>query len=231
MHRRTYLTTTVATITSITGCLDSVGMGEPESGGMESDGTDSDGTDGAHPALANLDSQPVLGPDPADAPALIVSFSDPSCATCARFESLTLPEIESKLVDEGKATYVHRNMPIVAPWGKPAVQALEATFAHDEEAFWALKNHYFENQGSFGTDDVLSKTEAFLAEETDVDAETVVAEAEAEKYDDAVQADLSAGREAGVSATPTTFLFRDDEYVTTITGAKSYSVFDEALGG
>ena len=239
MNRRTFIATTAATATTFAGCL-----GGP--GGAQSEETDSMATDessemtgtmdgfdeplGGHPAATDLADQPALGPDPTTASAVIISFSDPSCPSCARFESNTFPEIESELVEPGKAAFVYRNMPIIYPWGESAIQALEATFAHDTEAFWALKNHYFAEQSSFDTDNVLSKTESFLAENTDVDAGTVVSEAEEKEYDDLVQADLAAGNDAGVHGTPTSFLFKDGEHVTTVSGPKSYTVFAEALG-
>lgn len=236
MLRRTFLTT-AATTAILAGCLDTgesadqqtemESTTQPVAGtSMESDGA----VLGGHPAAVGLADQPVLGPNPTSASAVIISFSDPSCPNCRRFETNTVPEIESKLAEPGKASYVHRNMPIIYPWGKPATQALEATFAHDTDAFWALKDHYFAEQGSFDTDNVLSKTKSFLAENTDVDAATVVSEAQAKQYDNAVQADLTAGQEAGVGATPTTFLFKDGEHVTTVNGPKSFTVIEEALG-
>lgn len=236
MYRRTFLTT-AATATLLAGCLGTSDSGDrsseaettetpTESSSMESD----DNPLGGHPAATDLAAQPFLGPDPASASAVIVAFADPSCPNCARFESQTVPQIESDLVEPGTATFVYRNMPIIYPWGKPATQALEATFAQDADAFWALKDHYFASQSTFDTDNVLAKTESFLADNTAVDAAAVVADAEAKTYDDAVQADLAAGREAGVNSTPTSFLFRDGEFVTKVTGPKSYTVFEEALG-
>ena len=245
MNRRTFLTTAGAAMVATAGCLGENQGGEATDE-MESttDGPDSTtgeptdamtaSSDGnalsGHPTAANIADQPVLGPDPLTAPAIIISFSDPSCPSCARFESNTVPEIESNLAEEGKAAYVYRNMPIIYPWGKPAVQTLEATFAHDPEAFWTLKDYYYGSQGSFDTDNVFERTRTFLADSTDVDAEAVVSEAEARKHDDAVQADLTAGNEGGVSSTPTSFLFKNGEHVTTITGPRSYTVFEEALG-
>lgn len=226
MNRRTFIATTAATAITLAGCLGGPGGDQPE----ETDSKASDDPLGGHPAAIDLAAQPALGPDPETASAVIISFSDPSCPSCARFESNTFPEIESKLVEEGKAAFVYRNMPIIYPWGEPAIQALEATFAHDSEAFWALKDHYFAEQESFDTDNVLSKTESFLASNTDLDAATVVSEAEAKEYDDLVQADLTAGENAGVRGTPTMFLFSDGEHVTTVNGPKSYTVFAEALG-
>ncbi|WP_435177907.1 DsbA family protein [Halorussus sp. AFM4] len=101
----------------------------------------------------------------------------------------------------------------------------------DSTATWALIRHYFENQDRFDDDNVLDLTRTFLAEETDLDADAVVADAEAEARDDAVRADLAAGEAAGVGrTTPTVFLFRDGEFRTRAKGSVSFRVVKSALG-
>ncbi|MFC4552503.1 MULTISPECIES: DsbA family protein [Halorussus] len=98
-------------------------------------------------------------------------------------------------------------------------------------ATWKLIRHYFENQSRFDEGNVLDLTREFLATETDLDADAVVADAAAKKHDDAVQADLSAGEEAGAgSTTPTVFLFRDGEFRTSAKGSVSFDVITSALG-
>ncbi|MFB6195003.1 MAG: DsbA family protein [Haloplanus sp.] len=208
------------------GCL---GRGESESGGSDESDPDTRTLD-AHPAGRALDAQPRLGPTPTDATAAIVAFEDPSCPRCAAFERTTVPKIRSNLVETGQAAFVARTIPVVYPWGEPAVHALEATFARDEAAFWALFHHYFENQDDFGSDDVLDRTRQFLAAETDVDAAAVVADAEDEAYADAVRTDLAASEAAGVSGTPTVFLFRDGQYRTRASGSVSFDLVTRALG-
>ncbi|WP_257627441.1 DsbA family protein [Haloplanus salinarum] len=182
-----------------------------------------------HPVGADLAAQPRLGPDPGSATATIVAFEDPSCPRCATFERNTVPKIRSELVDPGEATFVARTIPVVYPWGEPAIYALEATFARDADAFWTLAAHYFDRQDAFGPDNVLDRTEAFLDAETDVDAAGVVADAEKEAHADAVETDLDASRAADVSGTPTVFLFRDGEYRTRATGSVSFEFVTGAL--
>ncbi|WP_079890740.1 DsbA family protein [Halococcus agarilyticus] len=183
-----------------------------------------------HPALAALAGQPYRGPTPGTAPGLIVAFEDPSCHNCERFNTGTLPTLESELVEPGEATYVYRNFPHAYEWGKPAMQALEATYARSESAFWGLKTHYFETQGEFSGSNVLDRTQEYLASETDLDAAAVVADAEAKEFDAAFQRDVDAGESAGVVSTPTFYLFSEGEFLTEIRGAQSYEVFKQALG-
>ena len=216
------------------GCLGSAGSGGGGGGGGEGGDGDEGGGDATtlanHPVGQNLDAQPRLGPDPAAAAGTIVAFEDPSCPRCAAFEKQTVPKIRSELVDPGDAAYVVRTAPLVYPWGEPAIQALEATYARDADAFWALLGHYFDEQDAFDTGNVLDRTETFLSEETNVDGAAVAADAEARAYDDAVSADVDAAEAADVSGTPTVFLFRDGEYRTRVTGSVSFDLVRQSLG-
>lgn len=239
MNRRRFLAATAGAV-GLAGCIGSGGS-SGDDGTTTGDGGDgSTGGDGTtdwdgEPAIltregtAGLANQPALGPDPFEATATVVAFEDPSCTTCRRFERGTLPELEAGPVADGSLSFVYRVFPVVYPWGKPAVQALEATYARDEAAFWALKAHYYEAQPEFDAANALARTETFLAENTDLDGAAVVADAGAEAFDDAVRADLDAGRAAGFSATPSFLLFREGEFVTELVGAKSFSVFTNAL--
>jgi protein-disulfide isomerase len=227
MNRRTLLGTLASG-----GVIAAAGCVGGSSGGGGGGTTTSEGdTLDTHPAAGGIADRPTLGPDPAEAGGVLVAFEDPSCPTCRRFETGAFPEIKANLVDPGEAAFVFRTYPIVYEWGKPAVQALEATYARDADAFWALKSHYYAEQDTFTTENVLSETESFLSSETNVDAAGVVADAEAKAYDDRVQANLDAGDAAGATATPSVFLFSEGEFVTKVVGAKPYSVYRDALEG
>ena len=241
-HRRDVLRTVAAAgIGAIAGCLG--GARDAQAGADRTDARETasgDGTDtgdgqrlATHPAAAHLDAQPRRGPDPAEATATIIAFEDPSCTRCRTFERNTVPKIESELVEAGTAAYVFRGYPVVYPWGEPATQALESTYARSDAAFWALKDHYYADQPSFreaGPEGVLTLTREFLVAETDVDADAVVADAEERAHDAAVRTDLADGDRAGATVTPSVFLFRDGQYVTKAQGSVGFDVIKNALG-
>jgi protein-disulfide isomerase len=212
------------------GCLGSGGGGNGNGNDGGDGGSGDTPTLADHPVGGNLDTQPRLGPDPATAAGTIVAFEDPSCPRCAAFEKQTVPKIRSELVDPGDASYVVRTAPLVYPWGEPAIHALEATYARDADAFWALLAHYFDEQDAFDTGNVLDRTESFLSGETAVDGAAVVADAESGASDDAVGVDVDAAEAADVSGTPTVFLFRDGEYRTRVTGSVSFDLVEQSLG-
>ena len=219
MHRRRYLTLAGAGVVgALAGCGGS-GGGGGSTGGQSVDD---------HPAAANLDAQPRLGDLSGD---VVLSFEEPSCTQCRRFHENTVPDIESNIVDAGEGAYVVRTYPIIYPWGKPATQALESTYARDGEAFWSLFAHYFESQNQFDSDNVFDRTEAFLDGSTAVDADAVVEDARNGVHDNAVQADISAAENADLpQQTPIVLLFRDGQFVSSANGSVSYDLIAEALG-
>ena len=238
MDRRRFLGLAgLATAMAVAGC-----------GGDGSSGSDPDGNGGStgdgpsvgirtptnptpeidHPATAELAAQPVRGEFTGK---MIVAFEDPSCPTCRRFHEEVYPELESNLIEPGKIAYVLRPYPVIYPWGEPACQALDATFQRDAPSGWALLDHYFDRQGSFGDDTVLSRTASYLDSETSVEGSAVVDAVESGASDAAVQADLDAGRDAGLgSRTPVFAMFRDGEFLTSAAGAVSYNTLATVLG-
>lgn len=235
------------------GVAAAAGLAGCSGGGSEGTATTADAPLGDHAAAADVRDQPRFGPPLDDAPGVVVAFEDPSCPRCAAFETGTVPLIRERLGD--RVAFSSRSYPVVYPWGEPATQAIEAAFARETDRgseaagerttaadapygsaqgsadTWKLIRYYFEHQSQFDADNVLDRTREFLAGQTDLDADGVVADAESEAYDDAVQADLDAGEEAGVGdTTPTVFLFRGGEFRTSANGSVSFDVVESALG-
>lgn len=239
MHRRRLLRATAAAAVPVTlaGCPLGGSSSNPTPTAPNDRGDDAGPTTPTatpaafdHPAATAIGDQPWLGPAPGTAEATIVAFEDPSCPTCRRFERRTLPELKSRLVDTGRATFVFRGFPVVYPWGEPATRILEAVHDRAPGAFWALKDHYYATQREFATDNVAERSRSFLAANADVDADAVVGAALDGEYDEAVATDLEAGREAGARGTPTFFLFAGTDFRTDVVGPQSYRVFANALG-
>ncbi len=119
---------------------------------------------------------------------------------------------------------------MVYPWGEPASHALEETYSQDPDAFWGLKDYYFQNQSDIGNENVESETRGYIENNTNLDPEVVLTSMQNQGQREAVQIDLDASRNAGVRGTPTFYLFRDGEYITDILGPQSASVFRNSLG-
>jgi protein-disulfide isomerase len=225
MNRRAFLATGLAV--AIAGCG---GGGNGNGGG----GSPDDDTLAGHPAAGDgLEDQPTLGPAPGSATATVVAFEDPSCPTCARFEREVVPELRSKHIEPGSLSYVFRGYPVIYDWGEQGTRALEATVAADPNAHWTLASHYFENQRRYrgeAPETVYDRTEAALADLTDLDAAAVVDRARNGEADAAVERDLDAGEAAGAGrTTPHLFLFRDGEFRTKSAGFTPLSTIEDVL--
>lgn len=219
MNRRRYLTLAgTGVVGALAGCGGGGGTGTDRSGQSIDD----------HPAAAGLGEQPRQGELGGN---VVLAFEDPSCTQCRRFHENAVPKIESNIVDAGNGAYVVRTYPIIYPWGEPATQALESTFARSQGAFWALFDHYFAQQAQFDEGNVLDRTEQFLSDSTDLDGSVVVEDARNEAHNDAVQADVSAAENADLpQQTPIVLLFRDGQFVSRANGSVSYNLIAEALG-
>lgn len=203
---------------ALTGCLG--GNAEGEGGGGSATSFED------HPATAGIEDVPRIGED---SEKRIVAFEDPSCPTCAQHSRTAFPDLEED-ARNGELVYYMRNIPVVEPdWSRPACNALFSTHDRDEEAHWTLLNSYYEGQRQTNAENVLSRTESYL-EDTSVDAEAVVDDARQERFDDKVNANTSAMRDADVRATPTFYLFDSDGFVTEASGARGYNTFSTALG-
>lgn len=181
----------------------------------------------AHGASSDVESQPTVGS--LDRAGIVVGFEDPSCISCKRFEEDTFPQLHEELIAPGDVAFVYRTLDITYPWGRPASQVLASTYAADEDAFWELKDFYYDNRDRFDEGNVFDETEPYLAESS-VDAQAVLDDARAEAHDDWIQQNRDAAEALGVGATPQFYLFRDGEFRTEVAGPQDYDVFASALG-
>lgn len=237
MRRRAVLAS-IATLPGLAGCLggsDGNGSrGDPD-GGTDGGGdgdTGGNGPSGPTAALNQLSGQPYLGEPPADADQLIVAFEDPGCPSCASFHEERLDDLEAELIEPGDATLVWRPLRYVsqfAPWNEEAIHAVLETTARDVDAAWSLLDFYYGNQGDVSASSVADQTRSFVAEETSVEADPVVAAMEESAHADLLGASESAASDAGVASTPTFLLFDGQTHVTTITGGATAVEFAAAF--
>lgn len=183
-----------------------------------------------HPATMQLGKEPTIGKPPGQTETLVVQFTDISCQHCARFDAQTFPILYANYIRPGRMTFVSRDFPHVAEWTYPATYALDAVYARDHDAYWALKSRYYAHMHDYTIDNIYRETAEFLATETSVDPRPVVAEMQSETWKPAAQRDLRTKDATGVQVTPTFFLFREGRFVTRLRGNQNVRVFKSALG-
>jgi protein-disulfide isomerase len=173
-------------------------------GEITADNADSAGSAGA---WDDSDSPvPISSKDPMwgkrDAPITIVQYSDFQCPYCSRVEP-TMDQVKTTYGPD-KVRIVWKNNPL--PFhqnAKPAAEAAQGAFAlAGNDAFWKWHDTAFKNQGALGPDSYIK-----WAQDAGVkDIAAYKAGLDGHKWADKVEADLTAGKAAGVQGTPAFFI-------------------------
>lgn len=160
---------------------------------------------------------------PADAPIVLVEFSDYQCPYCKRWHD----EVYTSLMAAypGQVRLVYRNLPLtqIHPQAMNAAEA--AMCAGEQDAYWQYHEKLFENSDALNDD-----LYASLAADLGLNAASFESCMTEHKYLDDIQADMQFAIDLGVQSTPTFFING-----LAVVGAQPLSVFqqviDEELAG
>ena len=166
----------------------------------------------------------------AEAPVVLVEFTDYQCPFCGRHKKETMPELLKNYVETGKMRYVLRDFPLGNH--KYAPKAHEAAHCAGEQGkYWEMSEQLFANQRALMPEKLPEYAQA--AGVTDMAAFQNCLDSG--KYAETAQRSLDEGVKAGVSGTPSFLLgvmepdgktFKARKF---IRGAQKYSVFDDAI--
>jgi len=157
---------------------------------------------------------------PADAPVVIVEFSDYRCPYCERFYSETLPDILETYPDEVK--FVYRDFPIFGEESARAGMATEC--AEEQDAFWDMHDRIFQARGEENPETLTLETLVSYAGDLDLDTDAFAECLSSERYLDEVVNDYQAAAGYGFTGTPS-FLI-NGQY---INGAQPFAVFEQII--
>ncbi len=162
----------------------------------------------------------------ADAPVVIVEYTDYQCAFCERFRAETFPEIRKNLIDTGKARFVKRDLPLPAHPG--AMKAAEAArCAGDQGKFWEMHDRLSAHFSSLGPD-----AYARFARELSLDVQEFRSCLDSDRHMADIQASARGAGAIGIGATPSFVVGTISGNVlegVRITGAQPYGVFEKAI--
>jgi len=139
---------------------------------------------------------PALGPE--SAPVTIVEFSDFQCPYCSRAAPV-IKQLRERYPEQVRIVYRHFPLDSVHPQARAAAEA--SLCAADQERFWEYHDVLFANAQQLGEEDLIG-----YAEELGLDTEAFRSCLEEERHAEQVQRDLEAGRQAGVTGTPSFFI-------------------------
>ena len=167
----------------------------------------------------------------ADAPLLMVEFTDYECPFCRQFHLTAFEQIRKNYIEPGKLRYVSRDFPL--EFHKNALRAAVAGRCGAEQGkFWELRHSMIANASKLQPEDILG-----YAKGLSLDAGKLRGCMESGRLLAAVEADMDEGRAAGVSGTPTFLIGRLANgrlEGVRLVGAQPYIVFaaklDQLLG-
>lgn len=180
-----------------------------------SGGSDTESADAKNPTASNYDAQfrelaklarrdqnDALAVGSADAPVVMIEYSDFQCPYCGQFALKSEPELIEKYVRQGVLRIEWRNFPIFGQESEGAAQAAWA--AGQQGRFWEFHKTLFENRPEKKNTGVLTADRlAELAGQAGVpDIAKFRADADSDAARAAVQKDMTEGYNLGITSTP-----------------------------
>lgn len=152
---------------------------------------------------------------PADAPVVIIEFSDFECPFC-RQATATINALLARY--PGQIRFVYKDFPL--PTHPYAFKAAEAGHcAHDQDKFWEYHDKLFATQDALDVESL-----KIHAGELGLDMDAFATCLDDAQHAEAVNAEMSTGRSYGASSTPTLFINGRPVF-----GAMPLNVFDEIV--
>lgn len=159
-----------------------------------------------------------------NAPVTIIEYTDYQCPFCSRHFEQTYPQLLDNYIDAGVVYYVFKDFPLTQIHPQAVLAASAARCAGDQDAYLAMHDALFANQGEWsGRSDADTLFNQY-ATELDLDEAQFATCLADGTYEDAIYADLNEGTSFGVSGTPAFFL---NGYF--LSGAQPYSTFVDAV--
>lgn len=142
-----------------------------------------------------------------DAPVTIIEYASMSCVHCARFHNETLPVLKDRYIDPGKARLIFREFPLdlAAAWG-----AMLGRCAEDDDKAMELTNVLFQQQEAWArgrTEEEVKSGLVQVLEPLGISRESIdTCVQDRILLHNIAQRAVRAGREFGVTSTPTFFI-------------------------
>ncbi|MFF0224148.1 DsbA family protein [Streptomyces sp. NPDC004629] len=174
-------------------------------------------------ALARRDAGDPLAAGSAQAPVVLIEYSDFQCPYCGKFARDTEPELVRSYVDKGLLRIEWRNFPI---FGEESERAARAAWAAGRQGkFWefhdqAYRTTHKKNTGAFSTDKLTDMARAAGVKDLD----RFRGDMTSDEASAAVQRDMEEGYALGVTSTPA-FLVND----VPVLGAQPADTFKQTI--
>ena len=161
---------------------------------------------GKHPfQMARLELQKRAngpGRGPANAPVLIVEFSDLQCPHCKEAN----PTIERLVNEDSNVRFVSQNFPLPSHnWAEKAAEYADCVGRASNDAYWKFVDAVFAAQEQITADNADEKLKG-ISDQSGVNGTDIAACAAKPETQSRVQASVQLGKDLGVNSTPTIFV-------------------------
>ena len=159
----------------------------------------------------------------ADAPLVLIEYTDYQCPYCKRFYDTTFAEIKKNLIDTGKVRFISRNLPL--PFHGNAKKAAQAAFCAGEQGrYWEMRDSLFRNQNRLEVEAITG-----YANGLSLKADAFKNCMDSGKFAKEISDEAAYGGTLGITGTPTFVLGTvkgDSVEGRKIVGAQPYAAFE-----
>jgi len=167
---------------------------------------------------------PILGNPSASI--TILEWGDYQCTFCYKFHESTLDIIHKEYIETGVVNLVFKDFPLNGP---DSILAAEASYcANDQGKYWQYHDEIYTNWAGERTGWISKNSLNTFAEFVELDIEKFNSCLDDHKYRQKVLDLEQFGREIGIDATPSFFVFNDEKIIK-ITGNQPLEVFVKVL--
>ncbi len=139
-----------------------------------------------------------------NAPVQVLEFADFECPACAQFALVTEPDVRTRLIQSGQASYRYFDFPL--PMHKNTIQAsMAAACANDQGKFWEMHDALFFNQPEWSTSATSNPAKFFAgyARQLGLNVDTWKSCMDEQRHLVRIIANRKEGERRGIAQTPT----------------------------
>ena len=159
-------------------------------------------------------------------PISILEWGDYQCTFCYRFHMSSFNVILDEYINSGRANFVFKDFPLNGP---DSVLAAEAAYcAEDQGKYWQYHDELYTNWGGERTGWITVDSLNKFATTVDLEIDEFNSCINEHKYRQRVLELEKFGKEIGIDATPSFFIFNDEKIIK-IRGNQPMDVFRKAI--
>lgn len=153
---------------------------------------------------ARRDEDDPMAMGDADAPVVMIEYSDFQCPFCGKFARDIHPDLIDQYVKDGTLRIEWRDFPYLGDDSWKSARAGRA--AADQGKFWQFHDAIYADQPDTNSGDMTDEFLAGIAGDIGLDVKKFNKDLHSDKYTDDIKTDFDEGQSLGVSAAPSFFI-------------------------